>query len=725
MKTAMQETYCSGFNRKWLTRSMAWCLVLVFSLLFTLSVMATEETLKSITFENKWPEFTPGTMASDQAGTTLYFAVGDALVVLDSVTLEERSRIYIESKKGITGIVYDEAAGMVYASCGSGGLKIIDVTDPLSPQLRGKLLKDHRLDAIYGSALDVEDNRVYLADLFFGLRIIDVSNPSNPNLLGYFEEFSEYTNEETGETFSGGHINVKVATINNTKYAFVLDRYYGLRVFDVSVDSIPRFIERFDMRTSQYWGQVSLVVDIAVDSKYAYITDTTYGLTILSLFSDPDNPATIKLEKAGQIETPGSASGIFLDGHLVYVADGMKGLFVVDAFDPTTPLHGGTHEASGVYGVQLAGDLVFMTSLRTGLVSLAKTGSFVYTQTAVYDPPCGADAVFVEEDHAYVLDNDEATGRMTIVDLSPNGEYHQAGYITTPGEANAILVLEDRAYVADGSAGVSVFDVSDKSAPAFLEGAGIKNPGPNDVSDITLFVVEDDQGGEDENLFYYTDRLHGLFMAGLDDQGRMQYQGNFGLAQARAVAIYQPSGSDKRYALVVNGSGLFAIDVTDPASPSQVFFLETPGEALDIGVKDDYAVVADGSKGVQLVDITDLAQPRIVATYATGGSAEALFVHNFYIHTATGDAGLQILGIVDNQPPELTLIANYGTPGSVAGVCVAGDEKERLTYVGDGPGGLVSFLHSDSLYSGIDEQPFTESTDDTGWGKLCFISTLF
>jgi hypothetical protein len=279
--------------------------------------------------------------------------------------------------------------------------------------------------------------------------------------------------------------------------------------------------------------------------------------------------------------------------------------------------------------------------------------------------------------------------------------------------------------VADGSAGVSVFDVSKKSAPDFLGNDGIKNPGVNDVSDITLFVVKDDQGGEDENLFYYTDRLQGLFMAGLDDQGRMQYQGHFGLDQARAVAIYQPGGSDKRYALVVNGSGLFAIDVTDPASPNEIFYFDTPGDALDIGVKDNYAVVADGSKGVQLVDLSDLAQPRIVATYDTGGSAEALFVHDFYIHTATGSAGLQILGIVDNQPPELTLIAKYGTPGSVSAVCVAGDDNKRLTYVGDGPGGLVSFLHNDSLYSGIDEKPFTESTDDTGWGKLCFISTLF
>jgi hypothetical protein len=704
---------------------MAWCLVLVISLLFTLPAMA-EETIESITFENKWPEFTPGTLASDQAGTTLYFAMGDALVVLDSVTLEERSRIYVETKKGITGIVYDETADMVYASCGSGGLKIIDVTDPLSPRLMNKtILKNHRLDEIYGSALDVKNNVAYLADLFYGLHIIDVSDPSNPNLLGYFEEFSEYTNEETGETFSGGHINVKVATINNTEYAFVLDRYYGLRIFDVTQPANPRFIERFDMRTDQYWGQVSLVVDIAVDSKYAYITDTTYGLTVLSLFSDPDNPKTIKLEKAGQIETPGSASGIFLDGHQVYVADGMEGLFVVEALDRTNLLHGGTHEASGVYGVHLAGDLIFMASLRSGLVSLAKTGSFAYAQTAVYDPPCGADAVFVEEDHAYILDNDGPKGRMTIVDLSPNGEYHLTGYITTPGEASAILVLEDRAYVADGSAGVSVFDVSKKSAPDFLGNDGIKNPGVNDVSDITLFMIKGDQGGDDENLFYYTDRLQGLFMAGLDDQGKMQHQGHFGLDQARAVAIYQPRGSDKRYALVVNGSGLFAIDVTDPASPNKIFYFDTPGDALDIGVKDDYAVVSDGSKGVQLVDLSDLAQPRIVATYATEGRAEALFVHDFYIHTATGSGGLQILGIVDNQPPELTLIAGYATPGYVAAACVAGNDDKRLTYVGDGHGGLVSFLHKDSLYSGIDEKPFTESTDDTGWGKLCFISTLF
>lgn len=718
MKMVMHATYRSNFNMKLLKRFINQCAILTLILFIAIPSMG-DETLKDISFENGWPEVPRSNLASDKDGNILFYSVGDTLVILDGAGLTENARILLNTKKGITGIAYDSSSKMVYASCGSGGFQVIDVADTMAPKIMGELRKDHKSSNIYGSAVDYLDNRAYLADFFFGLRIIDVSNPSNPNQSGYHEEFSEYADESN--SFSGGHVNVKAVVLNDTKYAFVLDYYYGLRVFDVTVDTQPILVDRFDMRTSQYYGQVSLVKDLAIDANHVYISDTTYGLTTLSIFSDSANPLTVNLDKVGQIETPGAASGISLNNNMVYVADGLNGLFAVDVLDRTDPVHAGTYETSGVYGVHAPGGKIFVADTTDGLASVEETGAFVYSKTGFYDPPCDADAVFVEGSYAYVLDDGGAKDGLHIIDLASEGEYQLVGQVSTPGEANALHVMDSHAYIADGSAGISVLDVSDKSAPVFLYGFKGESSLAS-VSDITMVVKNE------EKFVFYTDSNQGLFTAGVDDQDSLYHKGSIFLNNAGAVALFAPpgnSGEVKLYALVVNGTGLVVIDVTDPIAPSQVSSFDTPGNALDIGVKDEFAVVADGEGGVVLIDLSDPIKPKTVATYATEGRAEAISIHQSYIHTAVGTNGLRVLGIADTAPVTLSLIAYNDTPGYASCVFVAGDDTARLTYLGDSRGGLLSFLHSDSYSDGIDEKPFTTTSHDSGWDRLCFISTLF
>jgi hypothetical protein len=68
-------------------------------------------------------------------------------------------------------------------------------------------------------------------------------------------------------------------------------------------------------------------------------------------------------------------------------------------------------------------------------------------------------------------------------------------------------------------------------------------------------------------------------------------------------------------AYVTDRIGLQIIDITDPASPSLVGSLETPGLADDVDIQGDYAYVADGLAGMHVVDIGDPAAPTIVTNY--------------------------------------------------------------------------------------------------------------
>ncbi len=717
MKKDTQATFCSGFKKA------------VIATVFMLTVLCIPsyggQTIKDIAFQDLWPQTSRGNLASANDGSTLYYAIGNTLVVLDTDSLNERSRIFLDTKKGIQGIVHDAGNNMIYAACGKGGFKTVDVSNPDTPVLMGELLKDHKANDIFGSSADYLDNRVYLADIDFGFRIIDVSNPANPNQTGYFEQISEYADGDSGEPASGGHINVKVRVINGVKYAFLLDQYYGLRVFDVSVDSSPSLVEIVDMRTSQYWGQVSPVKDLAVDDSFVYITDTTYGITILSLFSDPDMPETVNLEKEGQIDTPGSAFGIWLDNNTVHVADGAKGVFVVDVSDRAQPVHVATYDTSGAYAVHMSTGTLFVADTTDGLAKVAKTGQFVYSKTEAYDPPCSADAVFVKENYAYVLDKNGPKEGMNIINLDPQTGYQLTGHIETPGNATAVQVLDSHAYIADGPAGISIYDISDNGAPQMSGSETVS--GNSNISNIKIYKDYTATDTSESTTLYFTDIHNGLFIANLDSPGEISVTGNFQVENALAVEIFIPdSETPDRYALVVNNTGLSIIDVTDPSAPFLVSEIATPGQALDVGIKDRFAVVADGDQGIVLIDITDLENPILTVTYDTEGTAEAISIDQAYIHTAAGINGIQVLGIVDSEPVELTKITTDETYGYAAAAFVATQGDDKLTFIGDGKGGLLSFLHSDTLFSWVDEEPFTVSPIEEGWSPSnCFISTLF
>ncbi len=709
---AMPSTLFTDFKRLSLVFSF-----LVFTALTVLPGYC--DTLESITFDSRWPDASPRNILAGTADGLLFYGAGATLALIrPGVTatdpMAEISRIALDITRGITGLGQDRSGDVIFAACGSKGLAIVDVSDPFAPLLVKTIWLDPDKRPIHASALDTLDSRLYLADLYFGLRIFDASNPANPTQAGTYEQTAIYTDADGNPAaYSGGHINLRVAEINQTKYAFVLDKYYGLRVFDVSIDSAPALVGQFDMRSKQLYGQLSVVVDLAVDQRYLYISDATNGITILDLFSNPASPTTIEITKKGQIATPGAASGIALAGDTLYVADGNSGLVKVDVSDRAHPTAVFTHGATGAYGVVEKGNSLFLADTVDGIERLEKTPGTDLVKTGSFDTPGGADAVFADGTHAYLLDQNGPREGVTIISVSDTGQYVFTGAVATPGNATQIYVSDTKAYVADGNAGITIIDIQDKAAPTL---AGTFNPGGS-ASDILVHAFD--------NRAFIADKVFGLVIADVTDQGLLTQKAALYIENARALAYIEQEHS---FLLVVNQEGLYTVDISDPGAPVVAGYIKTPGQALDVGVKDNYAVVADGENGIVLIDISDPANPAITATHDTPGQSTALFIQQSYVHVADGTNGLQILGIVARDPAELVEITGYQTPGQASGVWVSGNDSRRYTYLADGRGGFLSFVHSDILSGGIDEKPFPDSPDDTGWDRGeggCFISTLF
>jgi hypothetical protein len=126
------------------------------------------------------------------------------------------------------------------------------------------------------------------------------------------------------------------------------------------------------------------------------------------------------------------------------------------------------------------------------------------------------------------------------------------------------------------------------------------------------------------------------------------------------------------YAYLVNYfNGLYIINVSDPAHPTQVGFYDTSGNAWGVAVVGNYAYVTVGSSGLRIINIANPAAPIEAGFYDTPGAAVDVAVVGNYAYVADGDSGLRIINVANPAAP--TEAGFYDTPGSVSGVAVAGN----------------------------------------------------
>jgi len=77
------------------------------------------------------------------------------------------------------------------------------------------------------------------------------------------------------------------------------------------------------------------------------------------------------------------------------------------------------------------------------------------------------------------------------------------------------------------------------------------------------------------------------------------------------------------YAYVADAApgGLRVINVSTPASPFEVGYVDTPVTALGVAVSGSYAYVADGGGGLRVIDVSTPASPFEVGYVDTPGIA--------------------------------------------------------------------------------------------------------
>jgi hypothetical protein len=164
----------------------------------------------------------------------------------------------------------------------------------------------------YAMAVAVADNYAYVAESSVGLQVIDVSNPANPVHAGRYE-------------FEGGGLHRVVAVSGNYAYLADEDRHVGLQVIDVSNPANPVRVGGYKMMAG---------MGLAVAGNHVYVADEGLGSLQVIDVSNPANPVRAGGYGRFGYETIVYDSDIAVVDNLIYMADGWRGLLILELSRP-------------------------------------------------------------------------------------------------------------------------------------------------------------------------------------------------------------------------------------------------------------------------------------------------------------------------------------------------------------------------------------------------------
>ncbi len=287
---------------------------------------------------------------------------------LAAINASDPESLYVEASYSGPGSVQkvEVVDGYAYTACWPSGLKIVDVSNPLSPNLVGgcqiPILPNVELfispphafstggsiiniadpDSPYvavtdsiliGNDIFVKDNYAYVGGIF-GLKIINIVDPLNPALVTLLPNL-----EIVSDIFVSGN------------YAYVTcDRYpnYNIKIFNIGDRSSLVLVAQLDSsRTAIVVGQ------------YAYCTGVNSSLSIYNIV-DPANPQFVGSYGNGGVED------LAIGGNYAYFSTSDNfGVTMIDISDPSNPTNFDDYPLRYINDLFVADGYIFVATTRS------------------------------------------------------------------------------------------------------------------------------------------------------------------------------------------------------------------------------------------------------------------------------------------------------------------------------------------------------------------------
>ena len=257
-----------------------------------------------------------------------------------------------------------EAVGnLLYVAAGASGLQIYDASNSTSPTLVTTFNYDVTAQTIPGASyyvntptaadaisVTIENQYGFVLDFGVGLEILDLHDPVNPQLVGHFS---------LTPTLSGGaeEIPIPVASAISGSYAFIVEvenpnspnaQTGRIEIVDVANPVAPVLAGSVDL------GQ-ALPNAVTVAGNYMYVTTLNAGASVeVFNITNPGTPAFV-----GKLPGTHTPEAVAVEGQLAFVAD-LGGLLIYNVADPGHPTL--LSQFAGSYAdVQIQGNIAYLS----------------------------------------------------------------------------------------------------------------------------------------------------------------------------------------------------------------------------------------------------------------------------------------------------------------------------------------------------------------------------
>ena len=158
--------------------------------------------------------------------------------------------------------------------------------------------------------------------------------------------------------------------------------------------------------------------------------------------------------------------------------------------------------------------------------------------------------------------------------------------------------------------------------------------------------------------------------------------------------------------IAASTEGFYVLNVSDNWYPTELDWVDTPGNATDVLIKGGFAFIADGMAGVTVVNIRDPTNIQIVANYNTGGYARRLVAQGNTLFVANSNQGVIVLDIADPTHPtyvtEINLFSHVWDLDLYGGYLIVGTDDGINSFQICAGNGITDFI--DGAYG----NPFNE-----------------
>ncbi|MEE2732617.1 MAG: hypothetical protein VYA55_17485 [Pseudomonadota bacterium] len=357
----------------------------------------------------------------------------------DGIEIFDRSNPADFHKVGELPLRYSSSELMVvgdtaYLLESTGNIRIIDVSDPSTPEIIGRIITP---SPNYG--ISAHDKLLYVAGGPSGLLAMDAHQFLSPISTPLFAVDS-----------------IARSTLVNNGNLYVVEHDFGVHTLNVNQPSKPAY-------ESGYEQIESSTRDFVLNNGIGYVATDGVGVQAVD-FSLPSSPILL-----GEYDAPDRVSTVLLEDNVAYLSALEQGLYVVDVSDPAQMLEISRLSLTGsLLSTAKIDDYLFASSgsLGLGIINISNLSD---PQLQRYvDGVRYASHVARLGDFAYVAAN---SAGVIVLDIRDPSTPTVVTTIDTPGLAFHLAFDGQYAYVADYGGGVTVLDVSDASDPRLIGSA--------------------------------------------------------------------------------------------------------------------------------------------------------------------------------------------------------------------------------------------------------------